>query len=133
MPICQSEFYESAKELIGGGREIDFRNATSRAYYSAFHSCEAIVQSLGIPKYSDSSGGVHAQIIDSLENCSSGPTEQKRKLKSVGYMLRQAKAYRVMADYSLTIPFDEETANATIKQVDRIMNKVIELLSEEQA
>ena len=32
------DFLQSAEEMIQGEREIDYRNAASRAYYSIFHA-----------------------------------------------------------------------------------------------
>ncbi len=72
--------------------------------------------------------GVHEQFISKLENCITSASHiNKMKLKSIGFMLRNAKHRRCDADYSLQIDFDSKDAQIQIELVERILSKIEEI------
>jgi len=79
------EFLESAKILIEGNQEFDYRNAASRAYYCAFHLCQNFLDQH--PKLKVSFGATHEKVIhDFLSN--SDKRLQKIGKKRVGAFLQ---------------------------------------------
>ena len=81
------DFLTTAQESIGK-REVDYRNAASRAYYSAFHLCKGLVESFPI-------GASHEKVILALRE------HPDKRMKSLGNSLQQIKEIRVHADYKL--------------------------------
>ena len=87
--------------------EVDWRCATSRAYYAAYHRCRAVAESasLAVPER----GSVHAWLIEAL----TAPRNPGR-MRGLGYILDQARRWRVEADYEIDIPFERAEATAAI-------------------
>ena len=59
-------------------------------------------------------GGTHAEVIDSLTR------SPQRKLKSIGYRLKQCRDLRVKADYRIEVDFtvqDAETARGVVSRI----------------
>ena len=42
MPVTPDSILESAAAMSEGDAEVDWRNATSRAYYAAYHRCRPL-------------------------------------------------------------------------------------------
>jgi len=101
------KFLESAKIIIEGGQEVDYRNATSRAYYCAFHLCRNFLNTLLHAQISDQAS--HEAVIGELIN------SPDNKLRKLGNKLRQAKRSRHIADYKLFHEFSYHEAKQTIK------------------
>jgi len=100
------EFLRSAEILIKGNQEVDYRNAASRAYYSAFHLCRNFLDQH--PKLKASFGAVHEKVIhDFLSN-------SDKRFQKIGKKLEQAKRLRHAADYKLVYQFVYYTAKQTI-------------------
>ena len=59
-------------------------------------------------------GGTHAEVIDSLTR------SPQRKLKSIGYRLKQCRDLRVKADYRIEIDFTIQDAETTRGQCESI-------------
>lgn len=105
------EFLISAQELIQGGREVDYRNAISRAYYYAYHVCRISLTShlqIGITPS-------HQRLISDLLNY---PDE---KVKFFGKKLRQLKIVREQADYKLNIRFSRYEASQHLRHVQNLL------------
>lgn len=112
MPVTPNELLEAAKAIGRGDAEVDWRNAASRAYYAAWHRCLPIGRSVGI---SAQPRGMHQQLIDTL-------TESRdMTLKSLGYMLRQCRDFRVDADYWIEADFSSEDARIALTQSEKIL------------
>jgi len=89
MAVNKNEFLDFAKNLPGDS-EINNRNAVSRAYYAAYHTC--------LEKFSpaqSAAGGVHAKLIDGLIKSPSSADRQ------IGYILKDIKDRRTISDYFL--------------------------------
>lgn len=119
MPVSAADFLLSAENLLAQGTEIDWRNAASRAYYSAFHYCTKISDELD--KVKTNSSGMHRSFIESFTGNAS------LKVKAIGYMLQQCYDTRLIADYELNETFSQNVAKATVQQVRAIFTKVDEL------
>ena len=92
MAVTPKQLREGAQKAELDGPEVERRVAVSRTYYAAFHRCRAIAQRQGM--FADA-GGTHAEVIEALTR------SRKRKLQSIGYMLRQCRELRVKADYQI--------------------------------
>lgn len=117
MAINPIDFFDFAKSLPKQG-EINWRNAISRAFYAAFHTCDS--------KYHTSSteeGGSHARLILTLQR---SPNPKDRE---IGRMLAQLKGQRVVADYKLSIDVRESDRETSILQTEQLMLKIDELFS----
>ena len=121
-----SEFLESAKNESAVVGEAHVRNAVSRAYYGAFHEVlklsETIADHAGIKQ----NVGVHEQLISKLTNC---PTSENHhlKIRSMGYILAEAKKFRCFADYNLEMLMNQTHAIDQIARVQKIFAKVAEI------
>jgi uncharacterized protein (UPF0332 family) len=116
------EFLGSAQELIQGNREIDYRNAASRAYYSAFHCCKSLVEKL--PNTHGSIGSSHQKVVADLLSY------PDNRIKKLGRKLEQAKTLRHQADYKLHIPFTRNNAKQVILHVKQILLEIDEILND---
>lgn len=114
------EFLISAQELMQGEREIDYRNAGSRAYYGAFHACRMLLETLSHSQ--DSIGSSHQRVINGLL---SHPNKQ---INSLGNKLVRARDFRQKADYQLNVKVSRYEANRLLSLAKKISYEVDELL-----
>lgn len=131
MAVTCLDFLNSAVEVKGGGSEVSWRNAASRAYYAAYHACLPLGKSL--PNYWDVQGGVHTQLIVALENATARDSTSHRSVKALGFLLRQIRAHRIDADYLIEEKFDEPTADIVLKQSERIVESAQKLYGQNAA
>ena len=111
MAVTPKQLREGAQKAELDGPEVERRVAVSRTYYAAFHRCRAIAQRQGM--FADA-GGTHAEVIEALTR------SRKRKLQSIGYMLRQCRELRVKADYQIGDDLTIQDAEAAKDQCGRI-------------
>lgn len=133
MPVVANDYISSAKQMLLGATEIDFRNSASRSFYGVYHSCEDLRQKLDIPIFADINGGSHAKLIESLVGCSCHDTATNRAIKCIGYMLKQCRGIRREADYKLSDDFSISDADTAVLQAERIMMKIEGLLQSNAA
>ncbi|MFO2968471.1 HEPN domain-containing protein [Legionella pneumophila serogroup 1] len=108
---------QSAKILVNGQSEIDYRNATSRAYYSAYHEAKRVgARSNGHSKKS----GTHNMLIEKLKT-HIGITPIDQALKQIGILLSMCKKQRTKADYFLNVQYSKTDAQQTINLADKIL------------
>lgn len=119
MAVNHQHFLESARVLLSGLSEMDYRNAASRSYYAAYHLCLNLGRRF--PDYLDEKSGVHERLILKLENA------RDKKIKAVGYILRGCKGSRSKADYFLEDKFSKQEAELAIKQVEKLIQKYSEI------
>ena len=92
-----------AAEDIGSGRaEIDWRNATSRAYYAAYHRCLSVAKDLD-PTIDSKDGSGHVRVSRKLEEPSNS-----NMARSLGYRLEQCRIGRQKADYEIDDTFGRD-------------------------
>lgn len=105
MPVDKQEFLQFAKSLPEDA-EIQIRNSVSRAY----HAC------LEVYKMDDSAeGGVHAKLISGLT------TSPDINDKKIGYLLKQLKGLRTVADYHLLATVSVLDKETFIKQTEKLI------------
>lgn len=113
MPITNQDFIQSAREILSSGKsEIDFRNATSRAYYAAYHVATKFKSNVPQER---GRGGIHSQLIKDLTR------NQDERIKQVGHLLNQCRGERTDADYSLDLHFDRNRAENVIELVAELL------------
>lgn len=112
--VDAKEFLDSAYQILQGAKgEVDYRNAASRAYYTAYHLAKKRVdQSAAI-------GASHEKIIVALQN---SPHQQER---SLGNRLREIRNSRVWADYQLDEEFPRSESDRVLRIVKRLASKLI--------
>jgi uncharacterized protein (UPF0332 family) len=120
MSIAPNELLSNAKILCEGNEEFHWRCAASKAYYAAYHQCKMAAETLPEPPYASKAMGVHDTLIKKLS------TQSDLKLKSIGFMLREAKRLRNKADYDIDTLFEQWEAKETIKWVEKIFAKLIQ-------
>jgi len=109
--VNAKEFLDSAYQINQDAtKEVDYRNATSRAYYAAYHGCKKLVNEPAVM------GASHEKVIIALKNSSH---QEKR---SIGNSLQQIKASRVWADYQLDNSFPRSESNKVLEIVKRLYN-----------
>ena len=109
MAIEKEDFLAFAKSLPEDS-EINLRNAISRAYYAAYHSCSEIYSS-----DQSAAGGVHQRLIAGLKGSSN------RNDRQVGYVLDQLKSLRTTADYHLSESITVSDTQTSIKQTEKLL------------
>lgn len=114
------EFLKSAEVLLEkeSVAEVECRNAASRAYYSAYHSCVDLSKRYPSTNNVKSEGGVHKQFIDKLCNY------QDEQMRTVGHSLNQVKIRRVKADYKLVQNFTLQDAKFTVNSVQKLLQEI---------
>lgn len=116
MAVMPHDFLTSAKLLITNSEEIDFRNAASRAYYSAFHNAEAKIRRLNVK--TDKRYGYHQCVIEIfIQN-------RDMRFRKIGTMLQKCKRKRTDADYKLHAQFSKRDAMQTIELTEKIVNRI---------
>lgn len=113
MAITPDELLRTADELARGDRESDWRNATSRAYYAAYHVC--IPFAFG----SQSAEPGHREIANKLTR----PTAAMHS-RSAGYLLDQCRGLRERADYRISADFLRGEVNTALRASHRIFDIV---------
>jgi len=119
MMMKPTDFLETATEFLQKKplREVDCRNAASRAYYCALHSCRDLLeQSASRISVTDTS---HQKIIRELQ------ANTDRLIVALGNKLFSLKSQRNDADYKLDQKF-------TFKDAERLVQHTRNLLQEIQ-
>lgn len=119
MPINSIDFLNSAKQLINGNTEIDLRNATSRAYYAAFHEAKRISQYSNYV-ISNNKTGIHQRIIEKLIK-HPGFSSKDTDIRQIGIILSQCKKGRTKADYSIHCGYSKIEADTIVLQVENLI------------
>ena len=124
--VTPDELLDAAVALAAGDREVDWRNATSRAYYAAFHRCRLVAAAEGIPEAGTQSA--HAGLVDGLTY-----HRNPRALRSLGFILEQCRTKRVVADYEIGVyeigaDFDRDVAHTVLAESRRIFDRSASLV-----
>ena len=100
---------------------MDWRNATSRANYAAYHSCISVARDARL-NVADR-GGVHAALIGALTDGLSSP-----QLRGLGYMLEQCRRRRTDADYQIHDEFPRQIADTAVSDCREILSRAKAIL-----
>lgn len=116
MTVSHQDFFDSAKPLVlknQKGKEIDFRNSISRAYYALFLKAREIAKQLPEPTERLRS---HEKVLKQFES--------HPKLKKFVYEMTRRRDRRNNADYDtdLTITYSETEAH--YKSVKFLLEKL---------
>jgi len=109
MSISCLEFLDSAKRMMDkGSKEVDYRNAASRAYYAVFHQCVTIAEN----ECKETFGASHIKVITSLQ--------ENPKTRALGNRLNKFKKERARADYNLCHNYYERDAKVLISKINKV-------------
>ena len=115
MPVTPKEILSVAEDLGSGSTEVAWRSAASRAYYALFHRCVPIGASLGVnPDDPNVHGRLIAALTDSLV---------LNRVRSLGFMLRQCRSSRVMADYKIHDEYAKDDWDSALETCRRAIAK----------
>ncbi|MDE0350764.1 MAG: HEPN domain-containing protein [Gammaproteobacteria bacterium] len=107
----------TAAEAMGlGSDEVDWRNATSRAYYAAFHRSRFLIEEQGLQAIRSHSA--HLDVIEALTN-----SANSNDLRSIGHMLNFCRMLRIVADYEIQDAFPKGDAETALEQARRVLAK----------
>ncbi len=113
--------------LTDQATEIDIRCATSRFYYSAFHSARGFHDALPSPGVAPSGNvGIHESLIKRLitPTIKNGDPRYSASRRAA-YILTEMRKNRVKADYDLDATFsitDALKTQADLNQIKAILN-----------
>ena len=113
MSATPEEILDVAEEYSEGAREVDWRNAVSRAYYAAFHRCLELarVERVNVaPSVSE-----HAALVEGLQDMANAAP-----LRKAGVILDHCRRRRRKADYELDTDVDHATAETVVRDVREI-------------
>ena len=98
----ETGFLDVADELSMGSREADWRSATSRAYYAAFHKARRLLRHNGfaVPRGEQA----HAYLWLRLDN------SRHPDVVEAGHALNDLRRARNAADYDVEVAADQATA-----------------------
>ncbi|SEH07098.1 hypothetical protein [Candidatus Venteria ishoeyi] len=115
MPCTPVEILKVAEKLSQSSDEAELRASISRSYYCAYHSC---LNDRGITDtntWVGGRGGIHQKLIDEYMHDGN---------KAIGYMLDNLKVKRTIADYKLTESLEKNDAQAMLRSVHRLLEKI---------
>ena len=121
MAVSPEVLLDAAAAIVSGNSEVDWRNATSRAYYAAYHSCVAVARDARLSVAE--TGSVHAALIGALTDGLSPP-----KMKGLGYMLEQCRQRRTDADYRIHEDFPRQIADTVVSDCRKFLDRASAML-----
>lgn len=126
MPCKPEDFLSIAKQFSERDREIDWRCAISRAYYSALHSANAVKDLCPEIHVDVLRAGSHERIIQRFLKFAAST-----KARQIGYVLQDMRNKRESADYELSDGFVQKDALQQILTAERLQRLLAELSTEE--
>lgn len=125
MSVTANDYLVSAKAMLDGTSEVDYRNAASRAYYAAYHQGKEVEHLC--PDVRVENVGVHTQLITKFEKYIS-PLAGWTQARNIGYTLKKMKLTRAQADYELGTDFPLTEAQLQIQMAEKLSTKVLEFI-----
>lgn len=125
MSITGCDIIALAGEILKFENEASYRSCISRAYYGMYH--ETLLNCTSLPAFS---GSHHSGLIGYLTTPSEHKMEpyDSRKLKAIGYFLRQQRDARNEADYHLTdVTVSKQMAETSLAAAELLLGKWEEL------
>lgn len=123
--IQDRDFLKVAVRLCLAGTEADWRTASSRAYFAAFHCARTLLTSMGfvVPRGDQA----HGYLWRRLESCGA------QRVGEVGSLLSELRTYRNRADYDLMTNFTIRDAKYTVESADNLIQTLDQLTPEERS
>ena len=112
MTIRADDLHALALELKSSKEEVRLRAGASRAFYAAYHWCEAIRFKFSIPR--PSNVGSHHALIQALSNFEDAKKTTRSNIRILGRLLTRARRLRVAADYNLDEDFSVNKAEESV-------------------
>jgi uncharacterized protein (UPF0332 family) len=124
MAITADDLLTLAEDILAASAnsEVNYRNSATRSYYSIFHKCKPISDSIRAVPPKDIMGS-HAKILWKLNN-HSDPAIVK-----LGKLLFDGRVKRRHADYDLRRPFNKRDAEYLLGLASRVKTIVAQLPS----
>jgi uncharacterized protein (UPF0332 family) len=113
-------FQDTADRLAQGATEGDWRSATSRSYYSIFHSFRTFLLSHGLDI--GKGGQAHFNLYVGLWNCGFP------SVAAVANRINTLRARRVTADYNLGASFGPPDAKSDVQESRAVVADFLTLL-----
>lgn len=107
-------------------KEEEYRSATNRAYYGAYHECSRLANKYNhYPKSLKNKNFRHTELCKTL--CSHNIYKTNKSLNDteiikLGYLLKQTKDLRSKADYNISLSFNRNQASDALQKVKCILN-----------
>lgn len=124
MSTSTHDLLSFAEELCDHDKEVSWRSAASRAYYSALHQCLPLAETLPEPRYDSNPKGYHDYLIKKLTDFEDSNKELQRAIRKIGYMLLDAKRVRTEADYQMSTSFKRAQAEKVIEVAHKIFEQL---------
>lgn len=122
MSCKPSDILELAQSIgnTNGCCEAELRCATSRGYYAALHTVDAVVPS--IPQaVRQKNEGSHAFIIRRVQKYGDGANPGRLEAKKIAFAMKRLKDQRNDADYRLNIDYSVREKEDALERVIRIL------------
>jgi hypothetical protein len=116
------DFLSLAIALVGGTSEAEWRTASSRAYYAAFHVTRDNFQGLGFAV--SRTDAAHNYLGHRLQNCGQPLLEQ------AGRDLDSLRSFRNQADYDLSLTFMALQGSRDIRIAQQLIQTLAVMLVE---
>lgn len=102
--------------------EVGRRAAISRAYYATYHKCKSYPEEYHLAE--EPGKGMHETLINSLIKGHGPEIDEatQRKLRSIGYKLRQARDRRKNADYEIGIDITDDDVQVQLIATKGLIN-----------
>lgn len=103
MSIRPGDLLALAADLLNSKDEVRLRASASRAYYAAYHLCDAIRFKLGVPV--EGKTGMHWALVFGLMRYAGGDAHIQGEVRILGRILERALRIRHDADYKIDTDF----------------------------
>lgn len=126
MSVNAKDYLRAAEQLLSNANhEIDYRNATSRAYYATFHAIAPLSNQLPAALNYRTKGS-HDEKISKLTRCSSNHPEATI-LKAIGIDVQKCKAQRLTADYYIDDLVTQSDAEEQFRKAEYLLEQIAKL------
>ena len=115
MPVTPELILESAAAMSEGSAEVDWRNATSRAYYAAYHRCREHATVMD-PNADLSTAESHRVVPDILL--------ERDDSRGLAYQLGSLRKVRNLADYEVDGEFDQDSGRSSVALCRTMLERV---------
>ena len=122
MAVTPESILASAAAMSQGSAEVHWRNATSRAYYAAYHRCRALATLID-PRADLSTAESHRIVGDILQQSVS-----PNVARGIAYQLAALRKARNLADYEIDDEFDQYSGRNSVEECRKILERANAIL-----